>query len=169
MFFWYVPPTSSTIEFALIDDSNGEIIYESKINTDGEVGIISLSLPENSSLRPLEIGKDYYWSFTILCDRLNWQVNPSVEGLIRRVEPSANLVQALNPASGTSGMERVKAYARAGIWHDTITELATLRRSNPNDDRLMAEWEELLRSVELDALIKEPLNNNLVSEPNQNP
>jgi hypothetical protein len=162
MFFWYVPPTSpAMIEFDLIDDSNGDIIYQSKIKTDGEVGIISLSLPENTSLPPLEIGKDYYWSFTILCDRLNWQVNPSVEGLIRRVEPSANLVQALNQASG---MERVRLYAQAGIWHDTIAELATLRRSNPNDGQLMAEWAELLRSVELDALIEEPLNNNIVSE-----
>jgi hypothetical protein len=168
MFFWYVPPTSpAMIEFDLIDDTNGDIIYQSKIKTDGEVGIISLSLPENTSLPPLEIGKDYYWSFTILCDRLNWQVNPSVEGLIRRVEPSANLVQALSQASG---MERVRLYANSGIWHDTIAELATLRRSNPNDAQLMAEWEELLRSVELDALIEEPLNHiNIVSEQNSAP
>lgn len=165
MFFWYVPPTSAAmIEFDLIDDITGEIIYQSKIKTDGEVGIISLSLPENTSLPPLEIGKDYYWSFTILCDRFNWQFNPSVEGLIRRVEPSANLVQALYQASG---LERVTLYAQAGIWHDTIQELATLRRSNPNDTQLMTEWAELLRSVELDALIEEPLNNrNIVSQPN---
>jgi hypothetical protein len=163
MFFWYVPPTSpAMIEFDLLDDSNGEIVYQTKIKTDAEVGIISLSLPENSSLPPLEINKDYYWSFTIICDPLNWRVNPSVEGFIRRVEPSANLVQNLN---GASEIERVAVYANAGIWHDTIAELATLRRSNPNDTQLMLEWEELLRSVELDALIPEPLNSNLVSNP----
>ncbi len=163
MFFWYVPPTSPTIiEFDLIDDSNGEIIYQSKIKTDAEVGIISLSLPENSSLPPLEVNKDYYWSFSIICDRLNWRANPSVQGLIRRVEPSPSLVADLNSASG---IERVTVYANAGIWHDTIAELATLRRSHPNDARLMLEWEELLRSVELDALIREPLNSNLVANP----
>jgi len=131
MFFWYVPPASPTmIEFALIDDSNGQIIYQTKVKTDAAVGIISLSLPENSGLPPLEIGKDYYWSFSIMCDPLNWRVNPTVEGLIRRVEPSANLMQNLTEADG---IERVAVYANAGIWHDTIAELATLRRSNPND------------------------------------
>jgi Domain of Unknown Function (DUF928) len=161
-FFWYVPPNSATmIEFNLIDDSSGEIVYESKLKTSGETGIVSLSLPENASLPPLEVGKDYYWSFTIMCDRRNWQANPFVEGLIRRVEPNASLQQKLAQASA---IERVNLYANAGFWYDTIAELANLRRSNPNDSLLTQEWQELLRSVQLDDIVLEPLNPNVISE-----
>ncbi|MBD2547731.1 MULTISPECIES: DUF928 domain-containing protein [Planktothricoides] len=162
VFFWYLPPNSATmISFNLIDDSSGEIIYESTMKTTGEGGILSLSLPENSGLPALEIGKDYYWSLAIICDRLDLQANPFVEGLIRRVEPPASLQQKLKQASA---LERVNLYANAGFWYDTIAELANLRRSNPDDSQLAQEWEELLRSVQLDRLVLEPLNPNIISE-----
>jgi hypothetical protein len=160
--FWYLPPNSAQmILFNLIDDSSGEIIYESTMKTTGEGGIVSLILPENSGLPALEIGKDYYWSFTMICDHLDVQANPFVEGLIRRVEPSANLVQKLNQSSA---LERVNLYANAGFWYDTIAELASLRRANPDDSQLAQEWEELLRSVQLDDLALEPLNPDIISE-----
>jgi hypothetical protein len=53
--------------------------------------------------------------------------------------------------------EQINLYAANGIWHDALTNLAQLRQTNPEDAALMADWESLLKSVNLEAIATEPI------------
>ena len=155
-FFWYLPPTSATaVEFVLMDEKGKKVIYETTFRTKGEAGIVSLSLPENASLPPLEINENYSWYFSIICNPQDRAADIYVQGWVRRVEASASLREQL--ATTTSDLERVQVYARNGIWHEAISGLAQLRRSNPNNVDIRREWQELITSVQLENVAQVPL------------
>lgn len=162
-FFWYLPPTSATgVEFVLMDEKGEKVIYETTFRTKGEAGIVSLNLPENASLPPLEINNSYRWYFSIICNPEDRAADVYVQGWIRRVEPNPGLAEQL--ATTTSDLERVQVYARNGIWHEAIAMLAQLRRSNPNDADIRREWEELITSVQLENLAQVPLVQEIIVE-----
>ncbi|MGL5195201.1 MAG: DUF928 domain-containing protein [Chroococcales cyanobacterium] len=155
-FFWYLPATSATaVEFVLMDEKGEKVIYETTFQTKGEAGIVSLNLPENASLPPLEINDNYRWYFSIICNPEDRAADIYVQGWVRRVEASAGLTEQL--ASTTSDIERVQVYARNGIWHEAISVLAQLRRSNPNNVDIRREWQELITSVQLENVAEVPL------------
>ncbi|MCC3431376.1 MAG: DUF928 domain-containing protein, partial [Microcoleus sp. PH2017_03_ELD_O_A] len=49
------------------------------------------------------------------------------------------------------------AYAKNGIWYDTISTLAQMRRQAPDDPMLKAEWTQLLNSQKLESIAYKPL------------
>ncbi|MBD0345323.1 MAG: DUF928 domain-containing protein [Coleofasciculus sp. Co-bin14] len=164
-FFVYVPAlsleNSPRVEFVL-EDMEGNTIYSSSFKTSGSSGIISLSLPNQGGLSPLEVGKDYKWSFSIICQSDERSQDITVEGWVRRVEVSPMLKTRLAQASRQT---QVELYAEAEIWHDALATLVRLRRTNPNDSALTATWTRLLQSAGLDALTQEslvPLSNTAV-------
>ncbi|MFB2935347.1 DUF928 domain-containing protein [Aerosakkonemataceae cyanobacterium BLCC-F154] len=160
----YLPPLSPAsnpeIEFVLKTSDQKEI-YKTKFNVRQGGGIISFSLPNNSNLPALELNKNYSWSVTLICDpiavadRGDYSGNQKVEGAIRRVTPNQRVQQELKAAK--SSRDRVIIYAKAGIWYDALNNLAELRRRNPNDPILIKDWSELLQSVDMEKLAKEPL------------
>jgi len=54
-------------------------------------------------------------------------------------------------------MTLVSVYAKNGIWYETITTLAQLRRQTPTDSRLTAQWTKLLESQGLESIADQPL------------
>lgn len=156
-FFFYVPesPIPTTVEFVLLDDSDRQV-YETSFMTAGTGGVINLSLPANAGLPPLTIGKNYHWYFSIVCNPVNRAEDIFVEGWVQRVELDPILAIKLDKASM---QEQVNLYAAAGLWHEAITTLNHLRRDRPNDPTLIANWIQLLQSVELDTIAQEPLFN----------
>ncbi|MCT7984092.1 DUF928 domain-containing protein [Laspinema sp. A4] len=155
-FFWYLPPTSATgVEFVLMDEKGEKVIYETTFRTKGEAGIVSLNLPENASLPPLEINDSYRWYFSIICNPEDRAADVYVQGWVRRIEASASLTEQL--AATTSDLERAQVYARNGIWHEAIAMLAKLRRSNPNNADIRSEWQELITSINLQNVAEVPL------------
>jgi len=54
-------------------------------------------------------------------------------------------------------MAKVIAYARNGIWYETLATLAEMRRLAPNDSRLTTEWTQLLQSQGLESIADQPL------------
>lgn len=156
MWLFYVPKnTAKVLEFVL-QDSSGDLLYQATFRTNGQAGVITINLPTNSSLPSLEVGKEYIWSFSIVCDQ-ELEANPTVEGTIKRLQPNQQLITQL---AASEGRERVVYFAKNGYWQDALVTLAQLRQQNPTDSSLKADWEQLLKAVGLEAIASEPLINN---------
>ena len=150
-FFIYVPPTrAQKLYFSLKDESN-KGIYQTILLGPGEAGIAKVSLPEDQA--PLEIGKTYTWSVGIMCEPTQTDM-PWVQGQVRRVEFD------LAPSSGYSSVAKLEIaslYGKAGIWYDTLSVIAELRRSQPEDSSVAQIWTNFLSSAGLSAIATEPL------------
>lgn len=147
--FWYVPGKAPLeVEFVL-READGQVIDQQTLELTETPGIVSLSLS-----KPLEVGKDYHWFFSTICNPSDRAGDRFVGGWIRRVAKSDALESQLAAAKDES--DRVSIYARESLWFDTLASLAQLVRENPTDETLAAQWEELLQSVDLSALVKQP-------------
>lgn len=162
-FFWYVPTTSARqVEFLLMDET--DVIYETQVNISGNAGIVSLTLPETA---PALIENKYYrWYVFMVCDPTDRGGDAYTGGWVQRVQPSQELTAQLKAAKGE---DVVLAYAKAGIWHETIASLMKLRQSNPQDEELVNEWVELLGSVNLKSFADAPLLSSEENLPEENP
>jgi hypothetical protein len=152
-FFWYIPDVQpEAAEFVLLDENDNEL-YRTSFRVTGDSGVISLSLPENAGMPPLEVGKDYHWYFSLVCDEIDRSGDAYTEGWIQRVAPDAALVARLETAAAS---DRPAIYAAAGIWHDALTSLADLRRAHPQNSSFVRGWRTLLNSVELANVADQP-------------
>jgi hypothetical protein len=155
--FWYVPENAaSAAEFILMDENDSEV-YKARFRVTGEAGIISLSLPEEAGLPPLAVGKDYHWSFALICSTQETSDNSGIiytEGWIQRIEPDAQLQARLASAAEP---DRAAIYAEAGIWQDAIASLAAQRRTQPTNAEVTTRWNKLMESVGLTTISNQPL------------
>ncbi|MBD2438438.1 DUF928 domain-containing protein [Nostoc sp. FACHB-110] len=144
-YFPYQPQEINSVKFVLLDEENNSVTQEPIPITISETpGIISVRLP--STTKPLEIGKYYHWYFLVDCKPQSRTDDLSVEGLVKRVEPNSAIMSRLKTSKPE---ELVVMYAQAGIWQDAISILGELRRKHPQDPRLAADWQDLLKSVDL--------------------
>ena len=58
---------------------------------------------------------------------------------------------------GNSNFQVYTDYAKKGIWHDALTDLAERRRDKPQDPKLEEDWKILLKAVQLEDLAEEPM------------
>lgn len=156
-FFVYLPAVSSTtplpVEF-LLEDASGNEVYKANFQTNGKAGIISLNLPTQAGLAPLEVDQDYKWSFSIICQATERSTDTSVEGGVRRVALNSTLSTQLKQASL---QKQVELYAEAEIWQDALTTLVQLRRDYPNDSAIAQSWSKLLTAAGLESLAQASL------------
>lgn len=147
-FLVYIPPffaeKAAGVEFTLSDDQNNEV-YRTNFQANNTAGIMRLSLPANANLPPLEVGKDYHWSFALVCDLTDPSGNLVVDSWIQRIQPSAELAAALGQ---TSPAELPALYARSGIWYDAIAQLTPPQAQSSSG--VLSQWRNLLNSVGLD-------------------
>ncbi|OKH25616.1 hypothetical protein NIES593_04600 [Hydrococcus rivularis NIES-593] len=125
-------------------------VYKQRIPLSKTPGTISVRLD-----RLLDANKQYRSFFSVSINPQSPSQNPVVGGKIRRIVPNAILNRQLKAT--VSKRERIAIYARNGIWHATIAELAELHRANPKDVSLQADWSSLLNSVGLGSLAEIPL------------
>lgn len=160
-FFVYVPPfygqKAVGAEFILVDDQDNEI-YRATYVTANISGVISLSLPDQANLPPLDVGKDYNWSFSLICDFDDPSGNLVVDSWIQRIEPTPELASALQTATP---MELPNLYAQSGIWYNAIASLNDL--ATLNSRTTLARWQSLLNSVGLDHIAGELSGESLTS------
>lgn len=155
-FLFYLPPlvdkpaANNQAQFILLDDKDQEV-YQTKFLFSGNSGVISISLPKYTTLPPLEIGKNYSWSFSICPTQNPLMV---VAGKIQRVQLSNNINNQLKLAKER---DRANIYKQNNIWYDALATLANLRLSNPNDSTLNTEWEKLLNDLDLKTISQEPM------------
>lgn len=160
-FFWFMPnvetPEPAVIEFVLsATDSSGLDIdpplYNTRFSAQGLSGISNLTVPAD---RPsLEVGRDYRWSLSIICNPEDRSQDEEVSGWIRRIAPDPALATKLEKADPT---EYPAIYAEAGLWFDALRYLAALRRQSNNDTTLTSDWSSLLKAVGLVQVADKPL------------
>ncbi|MBC7882083.1 MAG: DUF928 domain-containing protein [Anaerolineae bacterium] len=160
-FFWFMPnvetPEPAEIEFVLsATDGKGLDIdpplYNTRFSSKGLSGISNLTVPAD---RPsLEVGRDYRWSLSIICNLEDRSQDEEVSGWIRRIAPDPALATKLEKAEPT---EYPAIYAEAGLWFDALRYLAALRRQSNNDTTLTSDWSSLLKAVGLVQVADKPL------------
>jgi Domain of Unknown Function (DUF928) len=158
-FFAYISPASTAVEFTLqTKDETGTKIHQTTFTVD-KPGIVGVRIPADGDKKKfLEVGKEYQWSFTVICNPEEKLGDRSgdyfVEGYVKRIEAEPTLKSALaNP----DPMARAIAYAKNDIWYETVATLADLLRQAPDDAKLTAEWTQLLESQKLDSISQKPL------------
>lgn len=156
-FFWFMPKTKAKVaEFTLYEGNeqtpDHTLVYKTTVAVAGTPGIASLSLPANAA--PLQVGKDYHWSVTLICSSEQPQNNISVDGWVQRIALKPSLQNQLTQATPS---DRVSLYAQNGLWFDTLTALAELHCARPNDPEVTKSWATVLKSVKLDAIAGQPL------------
>lgn len=83
-FLLHVPPTVARAVFFSLKDAEEDYYYQTSVPLPDTPGELSFPLPEEAPA--LEIGKEYVWSFGLMC-RENIDPNdPTLNGSIRRVE-----------------------------------------------------------------------------------
>jgi hypothetical protein len=154
-FFVYVPEfyaaQAVAAEFLLLDEV-GNDIYQARFQTDATHGLIRITLPQDANLLPLEVGKDYQWSFTLICDaaaleNFDFSASILVDSWIQRIEPDPELAAGLASASPE---EQVNLLAEAGIWYDALNVIA-----EQDGDTAMTQWTNMLEAVNLGQLADE--------------
>jgi len=155
----YIPPyeNAEEAEFFIIDSENNDI-HNHRFQLPQKSGIIRIKLPEEKS-PILEVGKNYSWGVQIFCisESLAASQNPFVEGIIKRIQPEKSLY---NKLAGVTPLTLPTVYASQGIWYDALESMVQLRRLNPNNPKLINDWEELFNSANSQAkeeLIQAPI------------
>ncbi len=140
--FIFVPEnTAKQGQFIMVDEQ-GTDVYIETFDLRNQPEIVQVSLPETIAL---EVGQTYDWKFVVLCSATDPNQVEFVEGKITRTELSEDLKTQIEAA--TEPLEQAQLYAQERIWQDTLMIVAKLRQSHT------AEWEQLLKSVGLDAII----------------
>lgn len=153
--FFYVPQTSgSTLELVVQDEK--QKFVKQYYKPSGNAGIVAIPLNKMN----LEVGKQYRWFFTVVCNNRERSKDLVVDGAIKRIQPQQQLITQLKSATL---QERANLYAQNGIWQDALASLAQLHSSRPNDPQFKADWKSLLTAegvnLEQDStqLVTEPL------------
>jgi len=153
-FFFYLPQPNAELAEFILQDENRNLIYSQALTIKNLSGVIGVSIPANTNVPPLEVGKKYTWIFSLVCDPEDRSVDRVESGTVRRVELSADILGELENAGPR---RKTFIYAENGIWQDALGNLAAARRANPNDTVFKTDWESLLDSVRLGAIAKEPI------------
>jgi hypothetical protein len=162
-FFAYISDSSTQVEFSLqANDQAGTGVYKTTFKVD-KPGIVEVSIPAiGDSQKSLEVGKRYQWMFLVACNKDDtseegWRDASGdyyVKGMVQRIEPEETLK---NELANPDPMARAIAYAKNGIWYETLATLAQMRRLAPEDSGSMAEWTQLLQSQGLESIAAQPL------------
>lgn len=146
-FFVHLTQTTAKNAEFIVFNENREIVFEEKVALTGNPGILTITLP--ASAKPLEVGKLYHWSFSVICDPADSGGNMMVDGWVKRIEPDPKLAVQLQNASER---DRAAHYAQAGIWTDALSTIADLRKKYPQEKEVQKDWESLLESVNLNTV-----------------
>jgi Domain of Unknown Function (DUF928) len=145
-FWFYIPPGNSLTATFVLQDRDGNPIYESDVALPQTAGILSFTLPATAA--PLEAGKPYHWFFKLYCQS---KPPPSfVEGWIQREALPPDLTGQLETATP---QQQVRLYAANGFWFEALTLAAQLRRTNSEDSA----WAELLKAIGLESVVDEAI------------
>ncbi|NEP02488.1 MAG: DUF928 domain-containing protein [Symploca sp. SIO2E9] len=143
-FWFYVPYLSDSklsAHFKLMFDETAEIVYEDnkiELFTTSPGGIVRIQLPQNKGLK---FNKNYYWSFTIICDERERDSDIYVDGYVARVQARTEFESSENAGAEQKAIR----YAKDGLWNETISTLINElcpRDSQKAKDRII----ELLQS-----------------------
>ncbi|MEA5619380.1 DUF928 domain-containing protein [Cronbergia sp. UHCC 0137] len=145
--YWYIPKTTATIGELVVKDELENEIYQTNFTVPGSPGIVKLTIPESATLKT---GQKYRWFFTLICNPEDRSQDEYTYGSLQKTTLSSSLDSYLDAATP---LKKAEIYAKYNIWQETLSNIAELKTEKPK------EWEELLKSVGLEAIAKEPFLN----------
>ena len=140
--YWYLPENTATLGEVVVVDEEGNEVYFAEFTLPSKSGIIKYEIPASAGL---EEGKQYQWQMAIVCDPDDREQDEFVRGNLLVVAQTTGLEDDL--AAAKNALEKATAYAKAQIWHDTVSSLAEVAEQYPE------EWARLLESVGLSGKI----------------
>ncbi len=150
--FWFYLPTALTSDMSLefvIQDNNDEFIYATEVTESNiPAGLQQLSVP--ATAQSLEIDSTYTWTFSIYCE-------PTVAGTIF-VNGTVERVVASESSPSLSDLEQVQHFASQGLWHEALTRVIDLYKSNPDDLDISNIWQSLLEQANVTNVPLEPVS-----------
>lgn len=154
--YFYVPIETAglTADLVLLD-SDGNTMYEARAPLPLQEGIVSIPLPASVSLEPERL---YQWFFAVEVSVDDPSANIILNGWIRRAPENPELMQQF---AAIAPRDQASAYTYAGLWYEALHSTAELRRTNPGDAAIEAQWQALLETVGLGAIAPKPLLSNL--------
>lgn len=144
--FWYLSePANYPIEISIIDDSQYEPLWQSRISQPVQSGFHRIRLAD-SGLK-LDKGKNYKWFVALVLDPDHRSKDVIAGGVIERVHPSESLNKKL---AQSDSLQRVSIFAEEGIWYDTLCTISDLIDARSGDSALENVRTDLLTQVGLD-------------------
>lgn len=151
--FWlYVPQTSARQAVLSIREENGRHHSQTVFSLSATSGTLGIQLPPDAP--PLQANTNYQWAVVLVCGQRPSPNDPAIASWIRRVvlsEPREESREHL------SDLEQAAWYAKRGIWYDTLTAIASVRKAQPDDRDLLDIWTNLLQTARLEAIAPDPL------------
>jgi hypothetical protein len=130
----------------LLQEKKAKPLVQVKVDRASKAGIQRLKLSDHGV--KLSPGVEYQWVVALVTDPENRSTDLVASGVIKRVEPSAELKAKASQASPSS---LAGLYAEAGIWYDALASLSDQLESQPGNQALRQERADLLRQVGLNA------------------
>jgi len=155
-FFYYLPVAlDKTVQFELADENDKTVYKKSFRMVTSRAGIVSVSLDSDGNSPALEVGKNYQWYFTIKCNPKSYTDDVLVSGWINRTVLAPTVKTQLDRSPDRRA--KLSIFAQQGLWYEYLATLAQLRIESPSDASLALKWSEVLSSVELGKIAREPL------------
>ena len=145
--FWYQSkPAEAKFELTLLEENKVKPLLQVKVERSSKAGIQRIKLSEHGVKLAPNI--EYQWVVALVTDPDNRSSDLVASGVIKRIEPSAELKAKLAGASPTAAPG---IYAEAGIWHDALAALSDLIDAQPDNKALRQARADLLAQVGLKA------------------
>jgi hypothetical protein len=136
--YWYVPKNTAKYgEFVVTDEQGNELYLEEELQVPAAGGLVKITIPATAQL---EMGKEYKWQMSLVCDPEDRSTDEWDRGKLVTVSPDENLQKALE-AAGSDPLKQVEAYASAGIWQETLSAIIERRQER------QTEWTDLVEKV----------------------
>src|SRR5438132_1211380 len=145
--FWFQSkPADAKFELTLLQDNKVKPIVQVMVERSTKAGIQRLKLSEHAA--KLTPGVEYQWVVALVTDPNNRSSDLVASGVIKRVEPGADLKGKIANATPVS---LAGVYADAGIWYDALAVLSDQIEAQPENKSLRETRSDLLRQVGLKA------------------
>jgi hypothetical protein len=155
--FWvYIPKLPDRLrsgEFTLQNEA-GENLYRTTLTLPKTAGAIEIKIPSKQQYS-LKTNQKYHWYFKVFCSQARAEASyVYVDAWVEKVPPS---VELKNQLQTTSNIQHYRVYLDNNIWYDALTNLGELLKRNPQNDSFKRDWAQLLASVGLSDLVREPI------------
>jgi len=145
--FWFQSkPAQAKFELTLLQENKVKPILQVSIERSSKAGIQRLKLADHGA--KLTPGVEYQWVVALITDADNRSKDLVASGVIKRVEPPADLKDKVSKAAPGS---LAAIYADAGIWYDALAVLSDQIDAKPEDKALRQTRADLLQQVGLKA------------------
>ncbi len=145
--FWFQSkPADARFELTLLQENKVKPLVQVKIDRSAKAGIQRIKLSDHGV--KLKAGVEYQWVVALVTDPENRSKDLVASGVIKRVEPDADL-QAKVKAAAPDALPAV--YAEAGIWYDALATLSDQIEAQPKNPALRQARADLLSQVGLKA------------------